>query len=88
MLLAWKSTKRGWLIPAEQILGHGRVAKGMAPVLEAVGDPELAWTFLTEPWPFEEEVVVSTTHGLESSLTDGSQDRVDECRLDAQASGL
>ena len=52
-LLAWRSTKRGLSIPAAQILGPGRVVSGLADVVDVVGDPELAWAFLTQEWPFE-----------------------------------
>lgn len=52
-LLAWRSTKRGLSIPAAQILGPGRVVPGLANVVEVVGEPELAWAFLTQEWPFE-----------------------------------
>ena len=52
ILLGWKSTKRGLTIPAEQILGPGKVVQGISKVLEIVGDPELVWTFLSEEWPF------------------------------------
>ena len=52
-LLAWRSTKRGLNIPAAQILGPGRVVSGLADVVDVVGDPELAWAFLTQEWPFE-----------------------------------
>ena len=55
-LLAWRSTKRGLSIPAAQILGPGRVVPGLADVAGIVGDPELAWAFLTQAWPFEEAV--------------------------------
>ncbi|MCY4480883.1 MAG: helix-turn-helix domain-containing protein [Rhodospirillales bacterium] len=51
-LLAWKSTRRGLSIPAAQILGPGNVVAGLADVVKAVGDPELAWAFLTRDWPF------------------------------------
>ena len=51
-LLAWKSTRRGLSIPAAQILGPGNVVAGLAEVVKAVGDPELAWAFLTREWPF------------------------------------
>ena len=57
-LLGWKSTRRGLTIPAAQILGPRKVIAGLAEVLEAIGDPELAWTFLTQEWPFEDEVAV------------------------------
>lgn len=57
-LLAWRSTKRGLRIPAAQILGSGRVVPGLADVVEIVGDPELAWTFLTQEWPFEDEAAL------------------------------
>ncbi len=52
-LLAWRSTKRGLNIPAAQILGPGRVIPGLADIVDVIGDPELAWTFLTQEWPFE-----------------------------------
>lgn len=55
-LIAWKPAKRGLRIPAAQILGPGRVIKGLADVVESIGDPELAWAFLTREWPFEHEV--------------------------------
>ena len=53
-LIAWKSTKRGLSIPAAQILGPGKVVAGLPDVVEAIGDPELAWTFLAQEWPFED----------------------------------
>ena len=46
-LLAWRGTKRGLSIPAAQILGPGRVVPGLAEVVDVIGDPELAWAFLT-----------------------------------------
>ena len=55
-LLAWRSTKRGLSIPAAQILGPGRVVAGLADVVDVIGDPELAWEFLSQEWPFEDEV--------------------------------
>ena len=54
-LLGWKSTKRGLTIPAEQILGPGKVVPGLALVVEIIGDSELAWAFLSEEWPFADE---------------------------------
>lgn len=54
-LLAWKSTKRGLIIPAAQILAPGKVVPGLAQVMEIIEDPELAWTFLAQEWPFAEE---------------------------------
>ena len=53
-LLAWRSTKRGLSIPAAQILGPGQVVPGLAEIVDIVGDPELAWAFLTQEWPFED----------------------------------
>ena len=53
-LIAWRGTKRGLNIPAAQIAGPGRVVPGLADVVEAVGDPELAWAFLSQEWPFDE----------------------------------
>ena len=55
-LLAWKSTKRGLTIPAEQILGPGRVVAGIAEVLEEIDNPVLAWEFLHNEWPFADSV--------------------------------
>lgn len=55
-LLAWKSTKRGLKIPAAQILGPGKVVPGLARVLGVIEDPELAWEFLTQEWPFSDRV--------------------------------
>ena len=53
-LIAWKSTKRGLSIPAAQILGPGRVVSRLSEVVDAIGDPELAWSFLTQEWPFDD----------------------------------
>jgi len=55
-LIAWRSTKRRLNIPAGQIVGPGRVADGLAEIVDAVGEPELAWTFLSQEWPFEDGV--------------------------------
>ena len=54
-LLAWKSTRRGLTIPAAQILGPGKVVDGLAGVLDVIHDPELAWAFLTQEWPFDDK---------------------------------
>lgn len=56
-LLGWRSTKRGLTIPTEQILGPGKVVPGIAQVLEIIDDPELAWAFLSEEWPFADNAV-------------------------------
>ena len=55
-LLAWKSTKRGLMIPAAQILGPGKVVPGLARVMGIIEDAELAWEFLTQEWPFSDHV--------------------------------
>ena len=82
VLVAWQSTKRGLSIPAAQILGPGRVVPGLADVVDSVGDPELAWAFLTQEWPFEDtampplellkvgrtEEVVGAAHGFGASF--------------------
>lgn len=54
-LLAWKSTKRGLIIPAAQILAPGKVVPNLDKVLAILEDPELAWAFLSQEWPFAEE---------------------------------
>lgn len=56
ILIAWRSTKRRLNIPAAQIVGPGRVTDGLAAVVNAVGEPELAWAFLSQEWPFDGEV--------------------------------
>ena len=56
MLLAWKVTRRGLTIPAEQILGPGKLVAGMADILGIIEDPELAWAFLSQEWPFADDV--------------------------------
>ena len=53
-LIAWKSTKRGLHIPAAQILGPAKVVPGLAEIVDIIGEPELAWTFLTQEWPFSD----------------------------------
>ena len=54
-LLAWKSTKRGLIIPAAQILAPGRVVPGLPQLLEIIEDPVHAWAFLSQEWPFAEK---------------------------------
>ena len=68
-LLAWRSTKRGLKIPAAQILGAGRVVAGIADVVDAIGDPELAWSFLSQDWPFE-DAVAAPLHLLKAGRLD------------------
>ncbi|MBB4287849.1 helix-turn-helix domain-containing protein [Roseospira goensis] len=55
-LLGWRGTKRGLRIPAEQIRGPGEVVHDLPAVLALIGDPALAWAFLSQPWPFEDDV--------------------------------
>ena len=56
ILIAWRSTKRRLNIPAGQIVGPGRVTDGLAEVVDIVGEPELAWAFLDQEWPFDDGV--------------------------------
>lgn len=51
-LLAWRATRRGVLIPAEQILGAGEVVPGIAEVLSVIPDAAAAWDFLDEESAF------------------------------------
>jgi excisionase family DNA binding protein len=51
-LLAWRATRRGVLIPAEQIMGAGEVVPGIGQVLAVIGEPEAAWEFLNEESAF------------------------------------
>lgn len=56
-LIGWVSANYGQTIPAEQILGPGKVVPGVKRLLEIIKDPELVWIFISEEWPFENEVV-------------------------------
>lgn len=56
ILLGWKATKRGLTIPTEQILGPGKVVRGIFEVLEIIEEPELTWAFLSEEWPFANDM--------------------------------
>lgn len=51
-LLAWRATRRGVLVPAEQIVGPGKVVPGIERVLSIISDPAAAWDFLTEESPY------------------------------------
>jgi excisionase family DNA binding protein len=51
-LLAWRATRRGVLIPAEQIVGAGEVVPGIDQLLAVIGEPEAAWDFLSEESAF------------------------------------
>jgi excisionase family DNA binding protein len=50
-LLAWRATRRGTLIPAEQILGAGEVVRGIDRVLAVISEPAAAWDFLRQEFP-------------------------------------
>lgn len=51
-LLAWRATRRGMLIPAEQILGPGEIVPGIDRVLDVISEPAAAWDFLSEESSF------------------------------------
>jgi excisionase family DNA binding protein len=51
-LLAWRATRRGVLIPAEQIVGPGEVVSGIDRLLAIIPEPEAAWDFLDEESAF------------------------------------
>ena len=51
-LLAWRATRRGVLIPVEQIIGAGEVVRGIPEILALIPDPEAAWDFLDEESAF------------------------------------
>lgn len=51
-LIAWRVTRPGVLIPAEQIVGPGEVVSGIDKVLELIAEPRAAWRFLSEESPF------------------------------------
>jgi excisionase family DNA binding protein len=51
-LIAWRATRRGVLIPAEQIMGPGEVVAGIERVLAVISEPAAAWDFLIEESPY------------------------------------
>jgi excisionase family DNA binding protein len=51
-LLAWRATRRGVLIPAEQTLETGEWVTGIAAVVAVIPDARSAWDFLDEESPF------------------------------------
>lgn len=51
-MIAWKTTKRGTVIPAAQIVGPGELVPGLMQVLAVIPDARAAWRFLSEPSPF------------------------------------
>ena len=51
-LLAWRATRRGVLVPSEQILRAGEVVPGISQVLAVIPEPEAAWDFLSEESAF------------------------------------
>ena len=50
------SIERRLNISAGQIVEPGRVANGLADVVDVVGEPELAWAFLSQEWSFDDGV--------------------------------
>jgi hypothetical protein len=50
-LLAWKTSKRGPKLPAEQILEPERFVDGVDQLRAILVDPELVWVFLSEEPP-------------------------------------
>jgi excisionase family DNA binding protein len=51
-LLAWRVTRQGVVIPAEQIIGPREVVAGIAEVIEVIGDERAAWRFLIDQSPY------------------------------------
>jgi excisionase family DNA binding protein len=51
-LLAWRATRRGVLIPAEQIVGPGEVVPGIELILNVIAEPAAAWDFLRQESPY------------------------------------
>jgi excisionase family DNA binding protein len=70
-LLAWRATRRGVLVPAEQILGVGEVVPGIADVLAVIGEPEAVWDFLSEESEFiDSEKLVRPIDALREGKVD------------------
>ena len=55
-LLAWKRPGRRMTIPAGQILGPRKIVPCIAEIRDIIGSPQLTWAFLTQEWPFAEDV--------------------------------
>ena len=53
-LLAWNNTKRGKKIPAEQILGEGKLVNGIGEVTKIIDNPVNTWVFLSNEIPFKD----------------------------------
>lgn len=51
-LIAWRLTRQGTLIPAEQILGPHELVAGIEQVLAVIPESRAAWRFLTEKASF------------------------------------
>jgi excisionase family DNA binding protein len=56
-VLAWRTSKPGYHIPAEQILGLEQFVPDIDRVLAVIPEPRTAWRFLTEESPYFEEPV-------------------------------
>jgi excisionase family DNA binding protein len=70
-LLAWRATRRGVLIPAEQIMAAGEMVRGIPEVLAVIPDPEAAWDFLSEESAFvDPEVSVRPIDALREGKVD------------------
>ena len=72
-LLAWRATRRGVLIPAEQITAPGEVVQGIDRILEVIREPAAAWDFLTEESPY---LNADTLHRPIDALKAGEIDAV------------
>ncbi len=44
-----------------QVLGAGTVVAGLADVTDVIVNPDLAWSFLSQEWPFEDTVTTPLT---------------------------
>ena len=55
-LLAWKRPGRRMTIPAGQILGPRKIVPCIAEIRDIIGSAKLAWVFLTEEWPFGDDI--------------------------------
>ncbi|MEL7059731.1 MAG: antitoxin Xre/MbcA/ParS toxin-binding domain-containing protein [Acidobacteriota bacterium] len=50
-IVGWKTAKRSYVFPAEQIAADGRLVPQLADVQETFGEPLAAWNWLTHPEP-------------------------------------
>lgn len=52
-ILAWRRLCGRYCVPEDQFSESWDPVPGLSKVVEAIGDPESTWDFLTQNWPME-----------------------------------